>query len=437
MQVTLETTEGLERKMTVNVSADKVDQAVDKKLQELKKTVRLDGFRPGKIPTSVIRQRFGNQVRQEVLGDVYQESYTAAIVQEKLRPAGMPSIEPVDLGDAKEIEYIATFEIYPEVKVAGLEKIEAETMSVEIKDEDLDKMIETLRKQRVTWTDVERAAKDEDRVTVNFNGTIDGVEFAGGKGDKIPVVIGQGKMLAEFEKGLVGMKVDDEKDVDVTFPENYQGKAVAGKTAQFKLTVVAVAESALPEIDEEFAKSFNLADGTVEGLMAEIRKNMERELEHKICDGLKGQIMDGLLEQNDIDVPKSLITNEIRNMQQQAAQSMQQDTKNIDFDKIPPGPFEVEASRRVKLGLLMAEIIKDADLKVNDERMDEKIKALASTYDEPAEVVHYYKTNKDARAGLEGLVLEDLAVDYIVEKAKVTTVTKSVDDVMMPTPNPS
>ena len=311
MQVSVETTQGLERRITITVPAENVETEVKKRLQQLSKTQRIDGFRAGKVPVSVINKRFGAAVRQEVAGEVMQRNYIEAIVAEKINPAGAPSFAPKSLEAGKDLEFSATFEVYPEVEVQGLDKIAVEKPAVTVTDEDLANMLETLRKQHAEWAEVDTAAGESDRVTVDFVGTIDGEVFEGGKADDFPLELGQGRMIPGFEDNIVGKKAGEEVVADVTFPEDYHAENLKGKAAQFTITVKKVEAQELPELSEEFATKFGVTEGGVDALKEEVKKNMTRELDQAVKANVKDQAIKGLLENNEIEVPKALVDQEV------------------------------------------------------------------------------------------------------------------------------
>jgi len=321
MQVSLEAGEGLERKLTIQVPADAIDKEVESRLNSMKSRVRIDGFRPGKVPLKVVKQQYGTQVLQEVAGEMMQNSFRDAVIQENLKPAGLPSIETKTLEMGKPLEYVATFEIYPEVELADFSSLEIERITASVEDVDIDHMIETLRKQRMAYETVERASQDKDQITISFEGFVDGEAFEGGKADSVPVVIGSGSMIPGFEEALVGKKAGDDFSFDVTFPEDYQAENLKGKLATFKTQVVSVAEPKMPEVDEEFVKSFGVDDGDLEKLKTEIRKNMERELSSRLSSALKNNVMDAVLKANDFTVPKALVEDEGKNLQKRMTES--------------------------------------------------------------------------------------------------------------------
>lgn len=430
MKVTVETLEGLERKITVQITADRISQAVDKKINSIKKTVKVDGFRPGKVPVNIIKKMYGGSIRQEVFGDVIESSYQEAIDQEKLRAAGMPKIDIAEAEDKDGMAYTATFEVYPEIDKIELKKIKVQQQTCEVSDDDVDAMLVKLQNQKRTWKPVRRKAKKGDQSICDFKGTIDGKEFAGGSGQNMEVVIGEGKMLKEFENGLKGMKAGEEQTIDVSFPDDYQGKEVAGKTAQFELKVTAVNGPELPEVDEEFAKEFGVEDGSVETLKANVKENMEKELEQKLKAKNKNAVMDGLIAENDVLAPEALVKDEITTLKKQAAQSMGQDPEKMDDKQFPDDLFRAEALRRVQLGVLVGDIIRKESIEVDQAKVESTLLEIAASYDDPKQVTDYYNQDKRARANLEGMVLEDQVVEFILGQAKVTEKSASFDDVM-------
>jgi len=430
MQVSIESLEGLQRKMTVQVPAEKIATAIDQKLKQLSKTVKLDGFRQGKVPVSVVKQNFGAQIRQEVTGDVIESSYHEAILQEKIRPAGMPDIQPVEVDDGDAMAYSATFEVYPEIESIELDSIEVEKPVADISDADIDTMINKLLEQRKEWKEVDRAAAEGDQVTCDFEGKIDGEAFDGGSGKDMAVEIGAGRMLKEFEQGLSGMSKDEEKTVDVSFPEDYHGKDVAGKTAQFTLKVSQVAESQLPELNEELVTSFGVENGNLDDFKKDVRQNMEKELAQKIKTSTKNAVMAALLEKNDIIAPTALVNEEIKNLKMQMAQNMGQDASKMDLDSFPDDLYREEGNKRVQLGLLVSELVKLEKIELDAARFDSALQEMAASYEQPQQVVDYYSKNNEAKANLEGMVLEDQVVDHILEKAKVTEKSSSFEELM-------
>lgn len=430
MKISVETLEGLERKMTVQLRAEKISQAVDAKIKTIAKTVKIDGFRPGKVPLSTVKKMYGAAIKQEVLGDLIESTYQEAIVQEKIRIAGMPKIEAIEADDKEGMAYTASFEIYPEIKDVKVKTIKVVKQTCEIEDKDLDAMLEKLRSQKGSWKECKRKSKKGDQVICDFSGKLNGEEFIGGSGTNMTIVIGEKKMLKEFENGLKGMKAGDDKTLDVSFPNDYQGKDVAGKTAQFDLSVTKVSEPELPEIDEAFAKDFGVEDGRIETLKLDVKDNMERELSKKLKANNKNAVMDGLLKANQVDVPSILVKNEIQALKMQAAESMGQDPEKMDESMYPDELFNEEATRRVKLGVLIGEVIRNEKIDIDASKVDATLLEIASSYEDPKKVSDYYNNNKQAHANLEGRVLEDQVVDFILSQAKVSDKALSFDRVM-------
>jgi trigger factor len=430
MQVSVETTQGLERRLTITVPAESVDNAVKSRLQQLAKTQRINGFRPGKVPVSVIKKRYGQAVRQEVAGDVMQQNFYQAIVQEKINPAGMPSFELTKDQDGEDLEFVAKFEVYPEVEVKGVDDIEIEKTVVDIADEDLDNMLETLQKQHGEWKEVKRKARKDDRMVIDFVGTIDGEEFDGGKAEDFTLELGKDRMIPGFEKPLVGAKKGEEVIVDVTFPEDYHAEALKGKEAQFTVNVKKVEGLTLPKVDEEFAKLFGIEDGDVEALKAEVRKNMERELGQTLKSQLKEEVIAKLLEKNELDLPAALVDQEVNALREQAKQRFSQQGGGQNLPDLPADLFKDNAQRRVSIGLLLGEIIKQNDLKADQDKVDSLIETMASAYEDPQEVVDYYKNNQELMQQMQNVALEEQAIEWVVGQAKVTEVNKPFDEVM-------
>ncbi|WP_412972505.1 trigger factor [Glaciecola sp. MF2-115] len=430
MQVSVETTQGLERRLTITVSADSVDTAVKARLQQLAKTQRINGFRPGKVPVSVIKKRFGQAVRQEVAGDVMQRHFYEAIMKEQITPAGMPTFDLTKDVDGEDLEFVATFEVYPEVKVAGLDKIKVEKPVVEITDKDLDTMMTTLQTQHASWKEVKRKAKKDDKVTINFVGTIDGEEFDGGKAEDFPLELGKGRMIPGFEKPLVGAKKGDEVVSEVTFPEDYHAEALKGKAASFAITVTKVEGLDLPKVDDEFSKLFGVEEGGVEALKAEVKKNMQRELDQTLKATVKENVIAGLLENNELDLPQSLVDQEIDALRQQAKQRFEQQGQGGEVPELPADLFTDNAKRRVSIGLLLGEVIKENKLEADEAKVSQLIETAASAYEDPQEVIEYYQSNAELKQQMQNLALEEQAIEVILEKAKVKEVKKAFDEIM-------
>jgi len=429
MQVSVETTSGLERRMTVELPVERVESEVQSRLQRMSRSARVKGFRPGKVPMKVLAQQYGGQVRDEVVGELIQSSYFEAVSQQSLKPAGMPSIEPKVNEAGKNLQYVATFEVMPELTLAELSGIKLERKVAEVSDADLDKMMDTLRKQRASWEAVERAATEGDRLNIDFKGTIDGKEFSGNAGNGVPVTIGAKRMIAGFEEGLVGAKAGDELTLDLAFPEEYAHKEVAGKPVQFTVKVNSVEAAKLPELDEEFAKSFGIGDGSLDALREEVRQNMEREMKQAITEGNKQAVMDKLMELNQIDVPQALVESEAESLKQQMQQQMYapQGKSGVQLDT---SMFLDQAKRRVSLGLILSEMIRKSELKADADKVRAKVEELAATYEEPQEVIDWYYGDKQRLSQLESLVLEEAVVDWVFTQVDVTEKNSSFDEVM-------
>ncbi len=429
MQVSVENTSALERRMTIGVPAERIETEVNKRLQQTARRAKVPGFRPGKVPMSVIRQRYEDSARQEALGDLIQATFYEAVVEQKLNPAGAPAVEPKVFEKGKDLEYIATFEVFPEFAVAGFESIAVERLSAEVADADLDNMLEILRKQNVRFEAADRAAANEDQLNIDFVGKIDGEAFAGGSAQGTQLVLGSGRMIPGFEDGLVGAKAGEERVLTLTFPEDYQNLDLAGKAAEFTVTVNSVSAPTLPELNEAFFNQFGIKETGLEGFRTEVRKNMERELRQAIKTKVKNQVMDGLLSANPIDVPKALLENEVNRLRVQA---VQQFGGNIKPDQLPVELFEEQAKRRVVLGLIVAEVVKANELKPDEARVREMIQEMASAYQEPEQVVAWYYKNDQQLNEVRSVVLEEQVVDTVLQKASVTDKSVSYEEAVKP-----
>ncbi|MCL4131372.1 UNVERIFIED_CONTAM: hypothetical protein GTU68_043538 [Idotea baltica] len=427
MQVTVETKEGLERVLTITVPAANIEAEVNKELLNIAKNRRFDGFRKGKVPMKMVAKMYGSAVRHDKMGEVMQRHFIEAIVKDKINPAGAPTFAPVEFAEGQDLVFTATFEIYPEVTLQGLDKVVVEKPQVEVKDEDVAEMLETLRKQQSTWTDADVAAEDGTRATINFVGSIDGELFEGGKADNFPLEMGQGRMIPGFEDGIKGKKAGDELTIDVNFPEDYHAENLKGKAAQFAITVVKVEARELPEMNDEFVTKFG-AQGGVEGLKAEVRKNMERELAQAVKNKIKEQAINGLVEQNDIDVPSALIDQEVQVLRQQAVQRFGGNADSAP--ELPRELFEEQAKRRVVVGLLLGEVIKTEELKADDEKVKALINEMASAYEDPTEVVAYYEGNEQMMNNMRNVALEEQAVEAILAKAQVSEKAVGFNELM-------
>ena len=427
MQVTVETLEGLERRLNITVPAANIEDAVTAELRNIAKNRRFDGFRKGKVPMKMVAKMYGKAVRQDVMGEVMQRHFIEAIVKEKITPAGAPTFAPVENNEGADLVFNATFEVYPEVELKGLENITVEKPAVEVKDADVEEMIETLRKQQATWTEVDTAADAGSRATIDFVGSIDGEEFEGGKAENFPLEMGAGRMIPGFEDGIVGKTAGMEFEIDVNFPEDYHAENLKGKAAKFAIKVNKVEARELPELNEEFVAKFGATDG-VEGLKAEVRKNMERELKQAVKNRIKQQAIDGLVNENNIDVPSALIDQEIGVLRQQAAQRFGGNTEAAD--QLPRELFEEQAKRRVVVGLLLGEVIKTEELKADDEKVKAIIEEMATAYEDPSEVIAYYEQNEQMMNNMRNVALEEQAIDAIIAKAQVSDKEVSFNELM-------
>lgn len=430
MQVTVETLEGLQRRLNITVPAANIEDAVAAELRNIAKNRRFDGFRKGKVPMKMVAKMYGKAVRQDVLGEVMQRHFIEAIVKEKINPAGAPTFAPVEIGEGKDLVFTATFEVYPEVELKGLESIAVEKPSAEVTDADVAEMLETLRKQQATWKEVDEAAENGKRVSIDFVGSIDGEEFEGGKAENFPLEMGAGRMIPGFEDGIVGKTKGMEFVIDVNFPEEYHAENLKGKAAQFAIKVNKVEARELPELNDEFVARFGVAEGGVDALKAEVRKNMERELKQAIKARIKEQAIEGLVKANEIDVPSALIDQEIGVLRQQAAQRF---GGNVEAAaQLPRELFEEQAKRRVVVGLLLGEVIRTHELKADEEKVKALITEMATAYEDPTEVVAYYEQNQQLMNNMRNVALEEQAVDAIIAKAQVTEKAISFSELMNP-----
>jgi len=431
MQVSVETTSTLERRLTIGVPAEKIENEVTSRLQKAAKTIRIDGFRKGKVPLKVVRQRYGTGVRQEVLGEVINRSFYEAVARENIRPAGQPSIEPVKDQPGEDFEFVATFEVYPEIELADLATLQITRPVAEISDQDLDKMLEILRKQQASWSVVDRAAVLGDRVNLDYVGSKDGEEFSGGKAKGADLVLGSGQMIPGFEDAIVGMSAGESRTVPLTFPADYRAEELRGADVEFAISVNSVSEQVLPEINEEYYKRFGIDDGDHEEFIAEVRANMERELRNALKSKVKSRVMAQLLENHNVSLPRALVKNEIGALRQQMMEQFG-GGKNLDPAMLPDELFTGQAEKRVALGLIVGRIIEAAELKADSNKVDAYIEDLASTYEQPDEVVRYYHGNKDLLRSVEAAVLEDQVIEHVLEKAQVTESSCSYEEALTP-----
>jgi trigger factor len=393
MQVFIETTSGLERRLTVGVPAERVENEVNNRLKKAAKNVRLDGFRPGKVPMRVVKQRFGAGVRQEVVGEVMSQSFYEAVTQENLKPAGQPSIEPKNLEEGKDLEFVATFEVFPDIELAEMEGIEISRPTADVCDEDVDKMIDTLRKQQGGWEVVERAAAAGDQVNIDYSGTREGEAFEGGSAQGSDLELGSGRMIPGFEDGIAGMNVGDEKTLELSFPEDYHNEELKGAAVEFQVTLNTVSEQVMAPLDEELFKQYGVEDGGEEQFRQEIVENMERELATAVKNKVKQQVMDAVIEAHQgQEVPRALIDQEIGKLRQQMFQQFGgAGGQDLDLESLLPAEmFQEQAERRVKLGLILSELVAKAELTADPDKVRAAIEEIASTYQEPEQVVQWY-----------------------------------------------
>ena len=428
MQVSVETTQGLGRRITITVAADSIESAVKKELVDVARKVRIDGFRKGKVPMNIVAQRYGASVRQDVLGDLMTRNFVDAIIKEKINPAGAPNYVPGEYKEGQDFTYSVEFEVYPEVELKGLENIEVEKPVVEVTDADVDTMLDTLRKQQANWIESDAAAGPEDRATIDFNGSVDGEEFEGGKASDFVLAMGQGRMIPGFEEGVVGHKAGETFTIDVKFPDDYHAENLKGKDAKFEIVLKKVETRELPELTEEFIKRFGVEDGSVAGLRTEVRKNMDRELKSAIRNRIKTQAIDGLVAANDIDVPAALIDSEIDVLRRQAAQRFGGNEQQAL--ELPRELFEEQAKRRVVVGLLLGEVIRTHELKADEARVSALIEEMASAYEDPQEVIEFYSKNNELMNNMRNVALEEQAVEAVLAKAKVTEKETNFQDLM-------
>jgi len=436
MAVTIETISALERRINLSIPADQIEKEVSSRLQRLARTTKMPGFRPGKVPMKMMASTYGPQVRSEVLSDAIQTAFAETVNEQKLQVAGYPRIEPAQTAqpgqgaanDAK-FEFTATFEVYPEVKVADLSTLVIEKPAAAVTEADVDQTIEILRKQRVQYSEVARAGAKDDRITLDFVGKIDGVAFQGGSSQDFAFVLGGGQMLPEFDTAALGMAPGAEKVFDMKFPDDYQGKDVAGKTAQFSITIKKVEEPTLPALDAEFAKSLGVADGDLVKMRTDVRNNLEREVKKRLQSRIKNAVMQVLHENTKIEVPKALVEMDIERLTEQARGDLAQRGMKQDMP-LPPELFTEQAKRRVTLGLILSELVKSNGLEAKAEQVRAVVDEFAQSYEDPTEVVRWYYSDKQRLADVEALALEDNVVNFVLSKAKVTEKAVPFDELM-------
>ena len=419
MQTNIETLGKLERRFSMAVPAEEIDREVEQRLRKLSRTVRMDGFRPGKVPLKIVAQHYGPQVRSEVIGDAVQKAFSDVVKEKNLRVAGYPRIERKEGGDAKQLAFSATFEVYPEVKLGDLAALTIQRPAHPVEDADVDRTIEILRKQRVRWEAVTRASQAGDRVTVSFVGRIDGAEFPGGRGSGMAVVIGEGRVLPEFEGNLAGVKPGEQKIFPVHFPADYAGKEVAGKTADFEVSVAMVEAPQVPELGADFAKSLGVADGDLAKMRAEVRANVELEVKKRVENDVKQKVMQALIDSTTLELPKSLVEIELQRMLQQTRAELE--ARGLKLEKVPVNPeaLEERARRRVALGLIVGELVREQGLGAKPEQVRSLVTEHAQTYEQPFEVVKWVYSDPQRLSEFEGLAVEANVVNWVLERAKV------------------
>jgi trigger factor len=443
MATAVETLEKLERRITITVPVADVQAEVEKRLKVRARTAKAPGFRPGKVPMKMVAQQYGYQIENDVLNDKVGRAFSEATSENKLRVAGYPKIEPKAGDDIAEgtIAFNATFEVYPEVKIGDLAQAEVEKATAEVSDAEIDKTIDILRKQRVHYHvkgeqsahgdgGSDLTAKNGDRVTIDFVGTIDGVEFQGGKASDYAFVLGEGRMLTEFENGTLGLKVGESRTFPLVFPADYHGKDVAGKTAQFTVTLKQIEWPHMPEVDAEFAKSLGIADGDLGKMREDIRNNLEREVKNRLKAKVKDSVMDALLKLAELDVPKALLEQEVERLAEMTRQDMAQRGMNVKDMPFPPELFAAQAERRVRLGLILADLVKANELQAKPDQVSAQVEEFAQSYEDPQQVIKYYFSDRNRLAEIEALVLEENVVNYVLGKAKVVEKSVAFDELM-------
>lgn len=430
MATQLESTGALERRLSLSVSMADVAGQVERKLRDIARTARMPGFRPGKVPMKMIEQSYGSQVQAEVLGDAVSRAFSAAVEEHKLRIAGQPRIEPRQEAPEGEAGFTATFEVYPEVSLGDPSTLSLERPRCEVGEAEVDRTVEILRKQRVQWEPAGRAAADGDRVTIDFAGKLDGEAFDGGTATDFPFVLGEGRMLADFETGVRGAAAGDAKTFPVAFPADYQAQNLAGKTAEFDVTVKNVEAPRLPELDAEFAKQLGVADGSLETLRADVRRNLEREVSQRLRGRTKAAVMEALPKLAEVEVPRALVQAESQSLAERAREDFKQRGMDLKDMPIPPEAFAETAEKRVRLGLIVGEVVKSQGLQAKPDQLKKQIEEFAQSYENPGEVIRWYFSDRDRLAEVEALVVEQNVVDWVLSKAQVTDVPIGFEELM-------
>jgi trigger factor len=427
MQVTVETTSGLERRMRVVVPSEVVEVKVAEKVKQTARQAKINGFRPGKVPQREVRRRFGAGIRQEVSSEVIQTTYSEALEKESVNPAGMPKIEEVTIEEGNDLKYTAVFEVFPEIEVSAFDALEVERLASSVEESDIDKMIETLREQKMVYVETNDEAAEKDRVNLDFEGFLGEVSFEGGKGEGTDLIIGSGSMVPGFEDGILGLKAGEEKNLDIKFPENYQNEELAGKEVVFKVKVNTVANPELPVLNEEFFEQFEVKEGGMNAFRQEVSKNMQRELDAALKSKLKERVMDALNAGNEVELPQALIDQEINRMRQEAVQQFGGGAQ-FDSSMLPAEMFSDRAEKRVKLGLIVNSIVENNSVEVDSEKVRSTIEDMASTYQEPEQIINYYNNNEEQLNQVRNMILEEQIVELVLESAKVIEKTVGYED---------
>jgi trigger factor len=433
MQVSIESSTGLERQLKIGVPADKIDQEVTDRLQKATKTVSIKGFRKGKVPLRVVKQHYGKGVRQEVVGEIVNSSFYDAIQKEELRPVGQPRIDDLIDAEGQDLEYLAIFEVYPEVKLADLGKVKVSRPVADVTPEDVEKMISVLRDQQATFTAAEKAAEEGDQVNIDFVGTHKKEEFTGGSAEGQDLVLGSNSMIPGFEDGLIGVSAGDETVLKLKFPKDYYSEELKGKAVQFAVKVNSVSEKQMPEMDDDFFKMYGVETGGEKKFREDIEANMERELRNAIRTKVKNRVMDQLFSLNKVDVPAALVSNEITQLKQQMVQQFG-GGQQIDLSMLPDDMFKDKAERRAALGVIVSEVVKVEELTPDADQVRARVDEIASTYEQPQEVVDYYYSKPEFLSSVEAVVLEDQVTELVLSKAKVKEEAQPYDEVVKPDP---
>lgn len=436
MQVSIESSTGLERQLKIGVPADRIENEVTERLQKATKTVSIKGFRKGKVPLKVVKQQFGKGVRQEVIGEIVNSTFYEAISQEKLRPVGQPRIDEIKDSEGQDLEYLAVFEVYPEVTLADLSKVSISRPVTELNDDDVAKMIDVLRNQQASFEASDKPAEEGDQINIDFVGTKGGEEFAGGKAEGQDLVLGSNSMIPGFEDGLLGVSAGDEKVLKLKFPKDYHAEELKGAKVEFAVKVNSVSSKTLPEMDDEFFKLYGVSEGGEDKFREDVRNNMERELRNAIRNKVKNRVMSQLFDLNKVELPAALVDNEILQLKQQMVQQFG-GGQQFDLNMLPDDMFRDKAQRRAALGVIVSEIVKVEELTPDEESVRERINEIASTYEQPKEVVDYYYSQTELLSSVEGVVLEDQVTELVLSKAKVSDEACSYEEAVKPDPEPS